>query len=107
MVPSTQPPGESPSGTRLGWPGPASHARLSRPAGAGHSPRLLPPRQSDFAEVLGGLSGIKSGLKFKGFGSLVQGGFAFGTEAIERGALSTPGGRKLMQLLSLIFAFES
>ena len=50
---------------------------------------------------------IKTGLKFKGFGSRVKGGFQFGTKAIERGALSTLGGRKLMQLSSLIFAFKS
>lgn len=50
---------------------------------------------------------IKPELNFKGFGSGVKGGFEFGTEAIKRGAPSTLGCRKLVQLPSLIFAFKS
>lgn len=91
----------------LAQQGPASLACLSCLARAGYSPGLFPSAQSIFSEALGGLSVIKPGLNFKGFGSGVKEGFEFGTEAIERGASSTPGCRKLMQLPSLIFAFKS
>lgn len=87
--------GESPGRMHLGWQGPAGHTEL------------LPFSQSIFSEDLRELSGIKTGLKLKGFGSVVQGGFEFGTEAIGRGPLSTLSGRKLMRLPSLIFAFGS
>lgn len=60
-----------------------------------------------FLWSLGRVSVIKPGVNFKGFGSGVKRRFEFGTEAIERGTLSTPDCRKLVQLPSLIFAFES